>query len=195
MQSFQWLHLEINASSTLWWCSQVGLFLTEMNQQILLGKFWLKGHKGAWFFFTKLFTMLSYFLYSSKTPKGLHDCLILNLLRCLLSDCVCFVNISFVIFLLMFICISCLLVNINKIYQVCLNTIYFYQQSLSMNTWILSLLTLKVLATTIDAQWEGMGDVGSARYELLPQCLIIRVLSYTTLLPPCLTIRVLSYSN
>ena len=31
-------------------------------------------------------------------------------------------------------------------------------------------LTLKVLVTTIDAQWEGMGDVGSARYEpaLLP---------------------------
>ena len=27
-------------------------------------------------------------------------------------------------------------------------------------------LTLKVLITTIDAQWEGMGDVGSARYEL-----------------------------
>ena len=44
------------------------------------------------------------------------------------------------------------------------------------------LLTLKVLVTTIDAQWEGMGDVGSARYE-------------ATLLPPCPTIRVLSYSN
>ena len=31
-------------------------------------------------------------------------------------------------------------------------------------------VTLKVLVTTIDAQWEGMGDVGSARYEpaLLP---------------------------
>ena len=31
-------------------------------------------------------------------------------------------------------------------------------------------LTLTVLVTTIDAQWEGMGDVGSARYEpaLLP---------------------------
>ena len=26
-------------------------------------------------------------------------------------------------------------------------------------------LTLTVLITTIDAQWEGMGDVGSARYE------------------------------
>ena len=43
-------------------------------------------------------------------------------------------------------------------------------------------LTLKVLVTTIDAQWEGMGDVGSARYE-------------PALLPPCPTIRVLSYSN
>ena len=43
-------------------------------------------------------------------------------------------------------------------------------------------LTLKVLVTTIDAQWEGMGDVGSARYEPAP-------------LPPCPTLRVLSYSN
>ena len=40
----------------------------------------------------------------------------------------------------------------------------------------------KVLVTTIDAQWEGMGDVGSARYE-------------PALLLPCPTIRVLSYSN
>ena len=44
------------------------------------------------------------------------------------------------------------------------------------------ILTLTVLVTTIDAQWEGMGDVGSARYE-------------PALLPPCPTIRVLSYSN
>ena len=29
------------------------------------------------------------------------------------------------------------------------------------------ILTLKVLVATIYAQWEGMGDVGSARYELL----------------------------
>ena len=43
-------------------------------------------------------------------------------------------------------------------------------------------LTLKVLIATIDAQWEGMGDVGSARYE-------------PALLLPCPTIRVLSYSN
>ena len=43
-------------------------------------------------------------------------------------------------------------------------------------------LALKVLVATIDAQWEGMGDVGSARYE-------------PALLPPCPTIRVLSYSS
>ena len=43
-------------------------------------------------------------------------------------------------------------------------------------------ITLKVLVTTIDARWEGMGNVGSARYE-------------PALLPPCPTIRVLSYSN
>ena len=45
-----------------------------------------------------------------------------------------------------------------------------------------SVFTLKVLVMTIDAQWEGMGDVGSARYE-------------PALLPPCPTIRGLSYSN
>ena len=33
-------------------------------------------------------------------------------------------------------------------------------------------LTLKVLVMTIDAQWEGMGDVGLVRYKLalLPPC-------------------------
>ena len=43
----------------------------------------------------------------------------------------------------------------------------------------LSQSTLKVLVTTIDAQWEGMGDVGSARYEpaLLPPSSTIKVLS------------------
>ena len=44
------------------------------------------------------------------------------------------------------------------------------------------LTLIKVLVATIDAQWEGMGDVGSARYE-------------PALLPPCPTIRVLSYRN
>ena len=43
-------------------------------------------------------------------------------------------------------------------------------------------LSLKVLVVTTNAQWEGMGDVGLAKYEL-------------ALLPPCPTIRVLSYSN
>ena len=47
---------------------------------------------------------------------------------------------------------------------------------------ISEILTLTVLVATIDAQWEVMGDVGSARYE-------------PALLPPCPTIRVLSYSN
>ena len=45
-----------------------------------------------------------------------------------------------------------------------------------------TVLALTVLVATIDAQWEGMGDVRSARYE-------------PALLPPCPTIRVLSYSN
>ena len=43
-------------------------------------------------------------------------------------------------------------------------------------------LILKVLVATIDAQWEEMGDVGSAWYKL-------------ALLPLSLTIKVLSYSN
>ena len=51
-----------------------------------------------------------------------------------------------------------------------------------MHNGLAAILTLKVLVTTTDAQWEGMGDVGSARYE-------------PALLPPCPTIRVLSYSN
>ena len=41
-------------------------------------------------------------------------------------------------------------------------------------------ISVEVLVVTIDAQW-GMGDVGSVRYEpaLLPQCLTIRILSYS----------------
>ena len=53
-------------------------------------------------------------------------------------------------------------------------------QTLSSRHHILyKLFTLKVLVTTLDAQWEGMGDVGSARYEpaLLPPCPTISVLS------------------
>ena len=55
-------------------------------------------------------------------------------------------------------------------------------QSFRQSSILVSILTLKVLVATIDAQWEGMGDVGSARYE-------------PALLPPCPTIRVLSYSS
>ena len=47
-----------------------------------------------------------------------------------------------------------------------------------INVAALLTLTLTVLVATIDAQWEGMGDVGSARYKpaLLPPCPTIRVL-------------------
>ena len=47
---------------------------------------------------------------------------------------------------------------------------------------VVLVLTLKVLVAIIDAQWEGMGDVGLERYE-------------PALLPPCPTIGVLGYSN
>ena len=50
--------------------------------------------------------------------------------------------------------------------------------SASHNNWC----TGALLNRTITTQWEGMGDVGSVRYE-------------PALLPPCPTIRVLSYSN
>ena len=61
---------------------------------------------------------------------------------------------------------------------------YTHGQSLysGLRLWgLYALLTLKVQVMTIDAQWEGMVDVGSARYEpaLLPQCPTIRVLSYS----------------
>ena len=72
------------------------------------------------------------------------------------------------------------------LYWVCLMTFYkapVYtpnsSNKLPNNTFN---LTLTALVTTIDAQWEGMGDVGSARYE-------------PALLPPHPTIRILSYSN
>ena len=50
-----------------------------------------------------------------------------------------------------------------------------------MALWDKLNLTLTVLVATIDAPWDGMGDVGSAKYEpaLLPPCPIIRVLSYS----------------
>ena len=58
----------------------------------------------------------------------------------------------------------------------------YWRQTGTTYYGVLQPLTLKVLVVPIDAQWEGMGDVGSARYE-------------PALLPPCPTIRVLSYSN
>ena len=50
------------------------------------------------------------------------------------------------------------------------NLTYIYIYILELLKADNPLLTLTVLVTTIDAQWEGMGDVGSARYEpaLLP---------------------------
>ena len=61
-------------------------------------------------------------------------------------------------------------------------TCYDYNSKFCLILLIYTDLTLTVLVTTIDVQWEGMGDVGSAKYE-------------PALLPPCTTIRVLSYSN
>ena len=56
------------------------------------------------------------------------------------------------------------------------------QRTSCLDSYLATNLTLKVLVMTIDAQWEGMGDVGSARYEqsLLPSCPTIRVLSYSS---------------
>ena len=56
--------------------------------------------------------------------------------------------------------------------------IYIIIKSQVQGSLSLCCLTLTVLVATIDAQWEGMGDVGLARYEpaLLPPCPTIRVL-------------------
>ena len=51
-------------------------------------------------------------------------------------------------------------------------------QSASRDNWCAGTLLNRI----ITAQWEGMGDVGSVRYE-------------PALRPPCQTIRVLNYSN
>ena len=55
---------------------------------------------------------------------------------------------------------------------------YFNSYSASHDNWCTATLWNKI----ITAQCEGMGEVGSARYE-------------PALLPPCPSIRVLSYSN
>ena len=67
----------------------------------------------------------------------------------------------------------CIVIDIWTIHKYLYITVLYYE---------LLFLTLTVLVTTIDAQWEVMGDVGSARYEpaLLPPCPTIRVLSYST---------------
>ena len=38
-----------------------------------------------------------------------------------------------------------------------------YYRPFPGRSYICRAITLKVLVTTMDAQWEGMGDVGSAR--------------------------------
>ena len=74
----------------------------------------------------------------------------------------------------------------NIIWQVGLQWVIVIELGLHTETLTITcyslFLTLTVLVTTIDAQWEGMGDARSARCE-------------PALLPPCPTIRVLSYSN
>ena len=77
--------------------------------------------------------------------------------------------------------LSCIYRNEILVLQVLVNAGYITSKR-HIYYSILVTLTLTVLVATIDAQWEGMGDVGSARYE-------------PALLPPCPTIRVLSYSN
>ena len=69
------------------------------------------------------------------------------------------------------------------LYMTILFSMLLYTQDKLVSLVIVNVqLTLTVLVAAIDAQWEGMGDVGSAWYE-------------PALLPPCPTIRVLSYSN
>ena len=75
----------------------------------------------------------------------------------------------------------------NIVHNLCyiswrVSTGYYPCVPVHQNHTLLGQLTLKALVVTIDAQWEGMGDVGSARYE-------------PALLPPFPTIGVLSYSN
>ena len=43
--------------------------------------------------------------------------------------------------------------------------LYIEQLMTITNHKYMTLLTLKVLVATIDAEWEGMGDVGLARYD------------------------------
>ena len=78
----------------------------------------------------------------------------------------------------------CMVIPLQYIhrYYICMMSMRHSLITLSPPRYVIAWLTLTVLVATIDAQWEGMGDVGLARYE-------------PALLPPCPTIRVLSYSN
>ena len=80
--------------------------------------------------------------------------------------------------------LMCTLYELQLVHAVNIVIAYVHVQFLPKATLlcVYSVESFTVLVTTIDAQWEGMGDVGSARYE-------------PALLPPCPTIRVLSYSN
>ena len=79
---------------------------------------------------------------------------------------------------------STLRVNPNMIMSSCTDSSGYLVKTFEVICQNVLLLTLTVLVMTIDAQWEGMVDVGSARYE-------------PALLPPIPrpTIRVSSYSN
>ena len=46
-----------------------------------------------------------------------------------------------------------------------ISTVFCNRLSGAVMVFTFLVLTVKVLVATIDAQWEGMGDVGSARYE------------------------------
>ena len=67
---------------------------------------------------------------------------------------------------------------IDAVYHPRNNKFNVNSYSASHDSWCTGTLINRI----ITPQWEGMGDVGSARYE-------------PALLPPCPTIRVLRYSN
>ena len=49
-------------------------------------------------------------------------------------------------------------------HTICIEPLKFLNEEREYFTMLWILLTLTVLVATTDAQWEGMGDVGSARY-------------------------------
>ena len=73
---------------------------------------------------------------------------------------------------------------VNIVYVQCLMILYLsssYSKTLAGHIWYFPFF-VHVIFERCEVFVEGMGDVGSARYE-------------PVLLPPCPTIRVLSYSN